>query len=48
MPHGRPGSKSALAKEIADAKAKVIFEDVATMDQRAEYYKKFSALVRGQ
>jgi iron(III) transport system substrate-binding protein len=44
----RPGSKSALAKEIADAKAKVIFEDVATMDQRAEYYKKFSALVRGQ
>jgi iron(III) transport system substrate-binding protein len=44
----RPGSKSSLAKEIADAKAKVIIEDVATMDQRAEYYKKFSALVRGQ
>ncbi|MDB5409761.1 MAG: ABC-type Fe3+ transport system, substrate-binding protein [Rhodospirillales bacterium] len=44
----RPGSASTLAHEIADAKAKVIFEDVATMDQRAEYYKKFSALVRGQ
>jgi iron(III) transport system substrate-binding protein len=44
----RPGSKSTLASEIADAKAKVIFEDIATMDQRAEYYKKFSALVRGQ
>jgi iron(III) transport system substrate-binding protein len=44
----RPGSKSTLVREIADAKAKVIFEDLSTMDQRAEYYKKFSQLVRGQ
>jgi ABC-type Fe3+ transport system substrate-binding protein len=44
----RPGSKSPLVREIADAKAKVILEDLSTMDQRAEYYKKFSLLVRGQ
>jgi iron(III) transport system substrate-binding protein len=44
----RPGSKSGLAREIADAKAKTIFENLSTMDQRAEYYKKFSSLVRGQ
>jgi iron(III) transport system substrate-binding protein len=44
----RPGSTSSLAREIAATKSKIILEDVATMDQRAEYYKNFSALVRGE
>jgi iron(III) transport system substrate-binding protein len=44
----RPGSKSKLAAEIRGAKSKTILEDVSTMAQRAEFYKKFSALVRGQ
>jgi ABC-type Fe3+ transport system substrate-binding protein len=44
----RPGSPSSLAREIAAAHAKIILEDVATMDKRAEYYKTFSALVRGE
>jgi iron(III) transport system substrate-binding protein len=44
----RPGSTSSLAREIADAKARIIFEDLSTMDQRADYYRKFSPLVRGQ
>ncbi len=44
----RPGAKSALAREIAAAHARVILEDVATMDERAAYYKAFSALVRGE
>jgi iron(III) transport system substrate-binding protein len=43
----RPGSKSRLADEIRSARSKTILEDVSTMAQRAEYYKKFSALVRG-
>ena len=47
-PDIRPGSQSALAQEIRSSGAKVIFEDVATMGRRADYYKTFSALVRGQ
>lgn len=43
-----PGSKSKLADEIRSAKSKTILEDVSTMAQRAEFYKTFSALVRGQ
>jgi len=42
----RPGSKSALADRIRRADAKIVLEDVATMAQRAELYKKFSALIR--
>jgi ABC-type Fe3+ transport system substrate-binding protein len=44
----RPDSKSSIADEICRAQSKVILEDVSTMAQRAEFYKKFSALVRGQ
>lgn len=44
----RPGSKSKLAEEIRSARSKTIFEDVSTMGQRADFYKKFSPLVRGQ
>jgi iron(III) transport system substrate-binding protein len=47
-PDIRPGSKSALLREIEAAKAKVLLEDMATMDQRAAYYQSFSALVRGE
>jgi iron(III) transport system substrate-binding protein len=47
-PDIRPGSKSALLGEIEAAKAKILLEDVATMDQRAAYYQSFSALVRGE
>ncbi len=42
----RPGSKSKVAGEVLAAKAKTIFEDVSTMDARAEFYKKFSSLIR--
>jgi iron(III) transport system substrate-binding protein len=44
----RPGSKSKLADEVRSAKSKTIFEDVSTMAQRADFYKKFSVLVRNQ
>jgi ABC-type Fe3+ transport system substrate-binding protein len=44
----RPGSKSKLAEQITAAKAKIVLEDVSTMAQRAGFYKKFSALVRGR
>jgi ABC-type Fe3+ transport system substrate-binding protein len=44
----RPGSKSTLADRIRRADAKIVLEDVATMGQRAELYKKFSALIRDQ
>jgi iron(III) transport system substrate-binding protein len=44
----RAGSKSKLAGEIRSAKSKIILEDLSTMAQRAEFYKKFSVLVRGQ
>lgn len=44
----RPGSKSALAAEIKKGGAKVVFEDVSTMEQRAKYYEDYSKLVRGQ
>lgn len=43
----RPGSKSPLAQQVAQSKARVILEDLATMDQRADYYKKFSSIIRG-
>jgi iron(III) transport system substrate-binding protein len=44
----RPGVTSRLADEIRRAGAKTILEDVATMGQRAELYKRFAALARGQ
>jgi iron(III) transport system substrate-binding protein len=44
----RPGSKSALAAEIGQSGAKVILEDLNTMEQRAKYYEGFSKMVRGQ
>jgi len=44
----RPGAKSHVADEIRQAGAKTILEDISTMGQRAELYKKFSALARGQ
>ena len=44
----RPGSKSALAAEIAKSGARVVLEDVSTMEQRAKYYEEYSKLVRGQ
>ena len=44
----RANSKSALAQEIKAAGSKVIYEDVETMNQRAEYYRKLVAIVRGQ
>lgn len=44
----RPGSKSAMAQEIAATKAKVILEDPATMEERAQYYEAYSKLVRGE
>jgi iron(III) transport system substrate-binding protein len=44
----RPGSKSELAAEIRKSGAKVILEDLNTMEQRAKYYEGFSKMVRGQ
>jgi len=44
----RTNSDSPLAKEIKAAGAKVIYEDVETMNQRAEYYRKLMSIVRGQ
>ncbi len=44
----RTNSNSPLAKEIKAAGAKVIYEDVETMNQRAEYYRKLMSIVRGQ
>ena len=44
----RANSKSPLAQEIKAAGAKVIYEDVETMNQRAEYYRKLMSIVRGQ
>jgi iron(III) transport system substrate-binding protein len=44
----RANSDSPLAKEIKAAGAKVIYEDVETMNQRAEYYRKLMSIVRGQ
>lgn len=42
----RPGSKSPIAQEVFAKNSKIIFEDVSTMDARADFYKKFSALIR--
>jgi iron(III) transport system substrate-binding protein len=44
----RPGSKSQLAAEIRQSGAKVILEDLNTMEERAKYYESFSKMVRGQ
>ena len=44
---GEPDAGVKLADEVRSAKSKTILEDISTMAQRAEYYKKFSALVRG-
>jgi iron(III) transport system substrate-binding protein len=44
----RANSASPLAQQIKAAGAKVIYEDVETMNQRAEYYRKLMSLVRGQ
>jgi iron(III) transport system substrate-binding protein len=44
----RPGSKSHVAAEVEKAKAAIVLEDVSTMDQRADFYKKFSGIIRGQ
>jgi iron(III) transport system substrate-binding protein len=44
----RPGSKSAMAQEIAATKSKIVLEDVVTMELRAKYYESYSKLVRGQ
>jgi iron(III) transport system substrate-binding protein len=44
----RANSSSPLAQEIKAAGSKVIYEDVETMNQRAEYYRKLMSIVRGQ
>lgn len=44
----RPDANSAVAEAIRRAGAKTILEDLSTMGQRAELYKKFSVLARGQ
>jgi iron(III) transport system substrate-binding protein len=44
----RANSNSPLAQEIKAAGAKVIYEDVETMNQRADYYRKLMSIVRGQ
>jgi iron(III) transport system substrate-binding protein len=43
----RPGSKSRLLKEINAAGSKPLYETPETVDKRAEYYKKFSDMFRG-
>ena len=48
QPDIRANSQSPLAKEIKAAGSKVIYEDVETMNQRAEYYRKLMSIVRGQ
>jgi iron(III) transport system substrate-binding protein len=48
QPDIRANSNSPLAREIKAAGSKVIYEDVETMNQRAEYYRKLVAIVRGQ
>ena len=47
-PTSAPTRNSPLAQEIKAAGAKVIYEDVETMNQRAEYYRKLLSIVRGQ
>ena len=48
QPDIRANSQSPLAQEIKAAGSKVIYEDVETMNQRAEYYRKLVSIVRGQ
>jgi len=48
QPDIRANSKSPLAQEIKAAGSRVIYEDVETMNQRAEYYRKLMSIVRGQ
>src|SRR5262249_31581994 len=44
----RPGARFKLVGAINQAKATTILEDLSTMAKRAEFYKTFSALARGQ
>lgn len=48
QPDIRANVASPLAQEIKAQGSKIIFEDVDTMNQRAEYYRKLMAVVRGQ
>lgn len=48
QPDIRANSQSPLAQEIKAAGSKVIYEDVETMKQRADYYRKLVSIVRGQ
>src|SRR5262245_57761039 len=43
----RPGSKSQQLKQINALGAKPLYETPETMEQRADYYKKFSDMFRG-
>jgi iron(III) transport system substrate-binding protein len=44
----RPGSKSQLLQEINAVGSKPLYETPETVDQRANYYKKFSDMLRGK
>ena len=44
----RPGSRSKLAAQFRSLGLKIVYEDVANMKQRADYYNKFSPIVSGQ
>jgi iron(III) transport system substrate-binding protein len=48
QPDIRANSQSPIALEIKAAGSRVIYEDVETMNQRAEYYRKLMSIVRGQ
>jgi iron(III) transport system substrate-binding protein len=43
----RPGSKSQQLKQISAQGGKPLYETTETMEQRADYYKKFSEMFRG-
>jgi hypothetical protein len=43
----RPGSKSQQLKQVNALGAKPLYETMETMEQRADYYKKFSDIFRG-
>jgi hypothetical protein len=43
----RPGSKSQQLKQINAQGARPLYETTETMEQRADYYKKFSDMFRG-
>jgi iron(III) transport system substrate-binding protein len=48
QPDIRANSQSPLAQEIKAAGSRIIYEDVETMNQRADYYRKLVSIVRGQ